>query len=93
MISSLIAERIVRRDGESNINRTIDITRTIAYNAGMKTSPDPIPSTRKTLALPDTLWDAINEYRFEQRIPSEVEAVRRILSEWLAEQPKKRRGR
>ena len=59
----------------------------------MKKPPDPVPSTRKTLALPDSLWDAINEYRHEQRIPSEVEAVRRILSEWLATQPKKRRGR
>ena len=88
-----MAERIARRDGESNINRTIDITRTIAYNAGMKTPPDPVSSTRKSLTLPNALWDAINEYRFEQRIPSEVEAVRRILSEWLAEQPKKRRGR
>ena len=86
-----MAERIARRDGESNINRTIDITRTIAYNAGMKTSPDPVSSTRKNLALPNALWDAINEYRFEQRIPSEVEAVRRILSEWLSAQPKKRR--
>jgi hypothetical protein len=59
----------------------------------MKKPPDPVPSTRKTLSLPDALWDAINEYRHSERIPSEVEAIRRILSEWLAAQPKKRRGR
>ena len=76
-----------RREGESNINRTIDITRTIAYNAGMKTPPDPVSSTRKSLTLPNALWDAINEYRHSERIPSEVEAIRRILSEWLAAQP------
>ena len=81
-----MAQRIARRARQSN---TIDIISTTIYNAGMKTPSDPTPSTRKTLTLPNTLWAAINEYRHSERIPSEVEAVRRILSEWLAAQPKR----
>ena len=35
--------------------------------------------TRKTLALPDSLWTAIEAYRATALIGSEVEAVRRLL--------------
>ncbi|MDR3533968.1 MAG: hypothetical protein P4L90_25810 [Rhodopila sp.] len=74
---------------EVNTKSTIDSKSTIAYDAVMKKPPDPSPTIRKTMALPASLWDAINEYRHSERIPSEVEAVRRILSEWLAAQPKR----
>ena len=40
-------------------------------------------STRKTMALPDTLWEAIDEYRHDNRIPSEIEAIRHILESAL----------
>jgi len=39
----------------------------------------PEPNTRKSVTLPDSLWEAVREYRFAARIASEAEAVRRLL--------------
>jgi hypothetical protein len=41
------------------------------------------PMTRKTLSLPDSLWAAIDRYRANNLIGSEVEAVRRLLLDAL----------
>ena len=46
--------------------------------------PPPEPSTRKTLVLPDRLWERIGEFRAERRrhegrIPAEMEAIRLLI--------------
>ena len=46
--------------------------------------PNDIPAVRKTLALPQPLWDAVADYRFSARIPTEAEAVRRLIEAGLA---------
>jgi len=38
---------------------------------------------RKTLALDPDIWKAIAHYRFDNRIPTEMEAVRRLILESL----------
>lgn len=54
----------------------------------------PEPFTRKSLALPDTLWLAISEHRHTERISSEIEAVRQLIQAGLDAEAKKkgRRG-
>ena len=42
------------------------------------------PVTRKSVALPTALWEAVSEYRFTARIKSETEAVRRLIEAGLA---------
>ncbi len=44
---------------------------------------NPEPSVRKTLALPQALWKAVDDYRYANRIASEVETVRRLLEAGL----------
>lgn len=39
----------------------------------------PEPTSRKTVTLPDRLWDAIDEFRHAERIRTEVAAVRQLL--------------
>jgi hypothetical protein len=39
---------------------------------------------RKTVALPERLWDEIDEYRHAQRIRTEREAIERLLQLGLA---------
>ncbi len=52
------------------------------------------PSTRKSVTLPDSMWEEIAEYRFAERIATEAEAVRRLLQEALDRAAKRatRRG-
>jgi hypothetical protein len=38
---------------------------------------------RKTISLPKTIWKAISDYRFDNRLKTEAEALRRILKEAL----------
>ncbi len=45
----------------------------------MARPPNPAPVARKSIAIPVYLWDAIADYRFAERIPSEAEAVRRVI--------------
>jgi hypothetical protein len=50
------------------------------YGAGMSSKPpssDPI--IRKTMPLPKSLWDAIADYRFGNRLNAEAEAMRQIV--------------
>lgn len=51
--------------------------------------PHPEPVTRKSIALPDTLWDAVSDYRHGQHIPSEAEAVRRLVQAGLDAEAKR----
>jgi metal-responsive CopG/Arc/MetJ family transcriptional regulator len=41
--------------------------------------PYPEQASRKSVTLPDSLWDEIADYRHNQRISSEAEALRRII--------------
>ena len=43
----------------------------------MTTSQEPI--SRKTVTLPDSLWERVGQYRFFRQIPTEAEAVRQLL--------------
>ena len=36
-------------------------------------------TVRKMLSMPRDLWQAIEDYRFEQRIKTESEAIRRLI--------------
>jgi metal-responsive CopG/Arc/MetJ family transcriptional regulator len=49
----------------------------------------PEKTSRKTVTLPDRLWDAIDEYRHAERIRTEVEAIRQLVQAGL--EAKKRR--
>lgn len=39
--------------------------------------------SRKSVTLPDSMWDAIAEYRFDQRIATEAEAIRQLIQAGL----------
>jgi hypothetical protein len=41
--------------------------------------PPPEPVARKSVSLPLPLWERLSEYRHENRIGSEAEAIRRIV--------------
>jgi len=46
---------------------------------------------KKLLAMPQALWDRVDEYRWKNRVPSESEAMRLLLEAGLdAEKIKKR---
>jgi hypothetical protein len=46
----------------------------------MNSKPPPNdPIIRKTMPLPKSLWDAIADYRFGNRLNAEAEAVRQIV--------------
>lgn len=56
--------------------------------------PPPAPVARKSITLPQSMWDAVNDFRFAERIGSEAEAVRRLLQAGLdAEERKAARRR
>jgi hypothetical protein len=55
----------------------------------MPRQPLPEPVTRKTVSLPDSMWEEIANFRFEQRIGSEAEAVRRLLLAGLRAEARK----
>lgn len=43
---------------------------------------------RKTISLPPSMWKAIEDYQFENRIKRETEAVRQIIKQGLESSPK-----
>jgi hypothetical protein len=51
---------------------------------GMGRPPLPEPTIRKTVGLPERLWAEVAEYRFEARVPTVGEAVRRLVELGLA---------
>jgi len=62
----------------------------------MPKPPPAEPQTRKTLILPDSLWEEVAEYRHTRRIGSEMEALRRLVRAGLkaeGEQERRRRAR
>ncbi len=44
-----------------------------------KPAPAAAPVVRKVTALPPALWERVNEWRHDNRIGTEVEAVRRLI--------------
>lgn len=63
-----------------NTKHTIDTDPTTPYHTHMKPAPTPIdPPIRKSITLPQSLWAEIEDYRFPNRIPSDAEAIRRLL--------------
>ena len=51
-------------------------------------STEPTQVARKTVTLPEELWEKVVEYRHTHRIASQAEAVRRLIDAALeAEQP------
>ena len=49
------------------------------------------PIVRKVVALPESAWALIEDYRYTERIPSEAEAIRRLLLQALATAAKVKR--
>jgi metal-responsive CopG/Arc/MetJ family transcriptional regulator len=47
------------------------------------TKPPLESSTRKSVTLPDSLWQELADFRFANRISSEAEAIRRIIRDGL----------
>jgi hypothetical protein len=43
----------------------------------------PEPAARKSVTLPESMWKAIGEYRFYNRIPAEAEAIRQLIQRGL----------
>ena len=43
----------------------------------------PDPTSRKSVTLPEGMWNAIGEYRFYNRIPTEAEAIRQLIQKGL----------
>ena len=46
-------------------------------------SPIAETASRKSVTLPDTMWAAISEFRFYNRIPTEAEAIRQLIQRGL----------
>lgn len=44
---------------------------------------NPDTTVKKIIYLPKELWQAVDDYRFERRLKSEAEAVRRLLASAL----------
>jgi hypothetical protein len=43
----------------------------------------PEPTARKSVTLPNSMWNAIGEHRFYNRIPTEAEAIRQLIQSGL----------
>jgi hypothetical protein len=51
------------------------------YRCVMARTPNPIPSTNRSVKLPDTLWEALAELRVADQLPTVTEAIRVLLLE------------
>jgi hypothetical protein len=47
----------------------------------------PEPTSRKSVTLPDTLWETIGQYRYYRQIPTEAEAIRQLIQAGLNSGP------
>ena len=61
----------------------------MCYDGAMARKPNPIPSTRKSVTLPNVLWEAIAEFREANGIPTEAEALRRMLEQFVRDNKRK----
>jgi Arc/MetJ-type ribon-helix-helix transcriptional regulator len=53
------------------------------YIEAMKKPHQDPGSTRKSVTLPDSMWREIGDFRYENRIGTQAEAIRRLLHEGL----------
>jgi hypothetical protein len=67
----------------------LEATRNMRYGCAMARTPNPIPSTNRSVKLPDTLWEALAEYRVTAQLPTVTEAVRVLLLAALAAEKRK----
>lgn len=65
---------------------SIDNTRSILYTRSMEQK-----FVRKVVALTPEQWKRVEDYRYANRLPSEVEAIRRLIEAALAGEKKGRR--
>lgn len=49
----------------------------LGYTWMMEDAPAPAP--RKSVSLPADLWKKVEDYRFNNRVPTESEAIRRLI--------------
>lgn len=56
---------------------------TAAINELFEMPVIPEPTARKSVTLPECMWKAIAEYRFQNRIPAEAEAIRQLIQRGL----------
>ena len=54
-------------------------------------SKEPEPVTRKTVTLPDDLWQLVADFRFSERIGTEAEALRRLIQSGIRAEAKGRK--
>ena len=54
----------------------------------MSKPKEPPPSTRKSVALPDEMWEEIATFRHGERIGSEAETIRRLVRSGLQAEKK-----
>jgi hypothetical protein len=53
--------------------------------------PPPLePLARKTISIPVSLWEEVMEYRHNERIGTEAEALRRLIQSGLRAETRKR---
>jgi metal-responsive CopG/Arc/MetJ family transcriptional regulator len=55
----------------------------------MSKKPAPEPVTRKSVSLPDDIWEEITSWRLARRISTEAEAIRQIILAGLAAEKRK----
>lgn len=56
----------------------------------MSKKPAPAPVTRKSVSLPDDVWEEVTQWRLLRRIATEAEAIRQIILSGLAAEKAKR---
>jgi hypothetical protein len=59
------------------------------YGVDMSKKPVPDPSTRKSVSLPDDIWEEITAWRLARRISAEAEAIRQLILAGLAAEKRK----
>ena len=55
----------------------LPVNTVIAYMSDMAVNP--ATTTRKLVSLPNTMTQAIDDFRFQERIKTESEAIRRLI--------------
>lgn len=74
-----------------NSKNVFDTINYLCYTPGMGRPSSPEAMTRRQISLPDAVWARVVDYRFAERIPSEAEAVRRLIQAGLDAEEKARR--
>jgi hypothetical protein len=73
---------LIRTNRTSCTNGAVGVSGYIV-SVELPMSPVSESASRKTVTLPDTMWAAISEFRFYNRIPTEAEAIRQLMQRGL----------